>query len=142
MYGMWWIFIGIILIGIIIFGITVIVNRIKYGEFDTDDWFGGLSSLVVCSIVALCIFLPLSILCPLDAKKEVLKYKKNYEMIQSVMENGTEYDNIAISQTLIEYNTWLSEAKADKEFWGNWSVYVYEDLDSLEYIVKLTPKGE
>lgn len=144
MFGLWWIFIGLIAAGVITLGINILVELIRYGKdnLDPDNWGVGWMTLIATGLSALIIFLPVCIFVPLGAKQEVMKYKKDYEMIQEVIKNGSEYNNIAISQTLIEYNTWLSSAKADKELWGNWSEYVYEDLNSLEYIVKLTPKGE
>lgn len=140
MFGLWWIFIGFIATGVIALGINILVEVIKYGKdnLDPDDWIVGWGTLIVTVSVALIVFLPACILVPFSAKQEVMKYRNNYEMIQQVIESGTEYDNIAISQTLIEYNAWLSGAKADKQMWGNWSEYVYEDLDSLTYIHRLS----
>lgn len=129
MFGYWWIFIGVIIAGIVVVLICA-ASRADYNKYLLAGcifWF--------CVGIALLGFLPLCILLPKRAHKEVAKYKYDYEMVQEVILNGTDLENIKITETVLDYNNWLSEAKADKETWGNWSVYYKEDLDSLNPIV-------
>ena len=136
MFGLWWIFIGIIALGLIVLGINILVDRIKYNSTEPEGWWEyGFPTLIATAALDIIIFLPLCIFVPISAKQEVKEYRMNYEMIQEVIESGSDYDNIAISQTIIEYNTWLTKAKTDKEMWDTWSPYVYEDLDSLDYVM-------
>lgn len=137
MFGLWWIFIGIIVLGLIFLGINILVDGIKYGWYNLtpDSWECGWIMLSANAIIAIVIFLPICIFVPIGAKQVVKEYQMNYEMIQEVIESGSDYDNISISQTIIEYNAWLTKAKTDKEMWGTWSQYVYEDLDSLNYLL-------
>ena len=134
MYGLWWIFIGIISCGALVLIINIIVDTVEYG-FDPVDWDWGWTSFIVSAIVDLGIVLPLCILLPIQAHKEVIKYTYDYEMVQEVVLNGKDLENIKITETILNYNNWLSEAKADKETWDSWSVYYKEDLDSLKPIV-------
>ena len=58
-------------------------------------------------------------------------------MIQQVVSNGSDLENIAISQTKIEYNEWLTNAIASLRTYGNWSSWsLYEEeLLALQYIM-------
>ena len=134
MYGLWWIFIGIISCGVLVLVINIIVDTLKY-YFDPSDWDWGWGILAVATVIALVIFLPLCIFLPIKAHEEVIKYKYDYKMVQEVVLNGKDLENIKITEKILEYNDWLSEVKADKETWGNWSIYYKEDLDSLKPIV-------
>lgn len=140
MFGLWWIFIGLIVVGVIVLMINIIVNTIinrkkGWSSVYPNEWEWGWATLIICGIVSLCIFLPLCIFEPKKAHEKVIKYKYDYEMVQEVVLNGKDLENIKITETILNYNNWLSKAKADKETWGNWSVYYKEDLDSLKPIV-------
>lgn len=134
MFGLWWIFIGLICCGVLALFINIIVNTLKY-YFDPSDWDWGWGALAAAAVVALGVLLPLCIFLPIKAHEKVIKYKYDYEMVQEVVLNGKDLENITITEKILEYNNWLSEAKADKETWGNWSIYYKEDLDSLRPIV-------
>lgn len=69
-------------------------------------------------------------------RKELNTWKHKYEMIQLVEENGSETENVALSQTKIEFNTWLSEAKSSLDYYGNWSGYYFirDEVENLEYL--------
>ena len=61
-------------------------------------------------------------------------YLERYAMVQTVIQNGEGIENIAINQTIIELNTWLSDAKASKATLGIFSGYYLMDLDGIEYL--------
>jgi hypothetical protein len=81
----------------------------------------------------ICFLIP-SIFSPIKAKKEYQTYIIQKEFVEEAYSNGTELDNIAMTQTIIEMNDWLINAKVNKKFYGNWSKYYNLDIDSLEPI--------
>ena len=114
-------------IGIIFLIIGYICANVWY-----IDWL-GITAFVIGTL-ATCVGVVCAICFPLIAHGKVATYKENYNMVQMVIESGSETNNIAISQTIIEYNSWLSEAKASKKTFGIFSEYCLENLDELKYI--------
>lgn len=51
-------------------------------------------------------------------------------------DSDNELFNKALSQTKIEFNTWLSEAKSSL-YYGNWSSYYFirDDINNLTYLL-------
>lgn len=68
---------------------------------------------------------------------EITEFTHMREMIEQVIANGSDYDNLAISQTKIEFNSWLADAIASLERWGNWSAYYpwADEIYSLSYLI-------
>ena len=124
---------GIIMLIITLPIFVVSIIKLNKSEDLSDDQLGWLITLAVL-IIPLSIGVCFAIAAPITAHSEVIKYKEKCEMIQEVVLNGNEYENISITQTIIEQNSWLSEAKADKKMFGIFSMYLFEDIDSLEYI--------
>lgn len=67
-------------------------------------------------------------------KSNIIEFEHQKEMIEQTVENGTDLENIAITQTIIEYNQWLAEAKASKEIYGIFSLYYGTDVDNMQPI--------
>ena len=126
MFGFWYITIGL-LVPTLIFVILAIVKR--------DDWnvewyigcavaFGILATF--CAILSICI--------PIAGKHEVEYFKHQSEYVATAVENGSDLENIAITQTIIEQNEWLAKAKAGLAVWGTWSMYYGTGVEELEPI--------
>ena len=79
-------------------------------------------------------FLLVSVFAPLDAQDEVNYWKEFVPMAESVIESAEPMQTIAIADKVIEYNTWLAEARASKTTYKNWSQYYFTDLTELDYI--------
>ena len=105
---------GIIMLIITLPIFVVSIIKLNKSEDLSDDQLGWLITLAVL-IIPLSIGVCFAIAAPITAHSEVIKYKEKCEMIQEVVLNGNEYENISITQTIIEQNSWLSEAKADKK---------------------------
>lgn len=95
---------------------------------------------VITTIFIFAIFLILSliIICTVGSNPgTILKYQNMYSMIEEAINNGTDLENIAITQTKIEFNTWLVDAKTSLERWGNWSNwYLWKDqIMALNYLI-------
>ena len=84
--------------------------------------------------IALCIFLLISIIWPITAKKEYVKWEEFAPMAQETFDGAHAAQQIVLVDKLVEYNAWLAEARASQKLWGSWSQYYYCDLSNLEYI--------
>ena len=91
----------------------------------------------IISIVSLILTGLTVTVCVLSDARTINQWKEVYVMIQQVVSNGSDLENIAISQTKIEYNEWLTNAIASLRTYGNWSSWsLYEEeLLALQYIM-------
>ena len=95
---------------------------------------------IVTTIIMFSIFFILSliIICAVGANPgTILRYQNMYNMIEEAINNGNDLENIAITQTKIEFNTWLVDVKTSLERWGNWSLwYLWKDqILALNYLM-------
>ena len=91
----------------------------------------------IISIVSLILTGLTVTVCVLSNARIINEWKEVYVMIQQVVNNGSDLENVAISQTKIEYNEWLTNAIASLKTYGNWSSWsLYEEeLLALQYIM-------
>lgn len=68
------------------------------------------------------------------AAVEVMVYEETRQMVTQCIENGSDMENISITQTIIEQNRWLAEAKSSLKFYGKWSIYYGLGVEEMEYI--------
>lgn len=132
MYGLWiFVIIGGILV---IYGIIAIIAL----NINTRDCVvlnvSGALAIIVGVIIAFA-FTISAILLPLKAEKQLIAFENTREVVQQAYINGTDLDNVSITNSIIEANQWLAEAKAEKETYGIFSMYYYIDLDDIEPIV-------
>ena len=92
-------------------------------------WIISIVSLVLTGLVVT--------ICVLSDAQAINQWKEVYVMVQQIVNNGSDLENIAISQTKIEYNEWLTNAIANLRTYGNWSSWsLYEEeLLALQYIM-------
>ena len=88
---------------------------------------------VVCLVAAI-IFFTVSICVPIEARQEANYWLEFSTMAEDIIENGNEYQTIGIADKIIEYNSWLAEARASQATHGCFSQYYNIDLSNLEYI--------
>lgn len=67
-------------------------------------------------------------------KAKIIEFEYQREVIEQTVENGTDLENIAITQTIIECNQWLAKAKANKKMYGIFSFYYGTDVDNMQPI--------
>ena len=104
----------------------------KWDKFDnTRIAFYFLTVLCVAALLTCSIATPVSLV---NARIEYEEFLLTKEIVQEAYENGTEFDNISITQTIIEKNDWLTKVKVNKKTKGIWSVYYYIDVDNIEPI--------
>jgi hypothetical protein len=93
-------------------------------------------AVVIAAIVgiALFIFALISIVNPLCVKQEVAYWENFVEMVELTIGSANDYQTVGIAGDIINYNSWLAEAKTSQEIWGNWSSYYNIDLSQLNYL--------
>lgn len=99
---------------------------------DAEVAFGIVGT--IC-LIAAAIVIGLAIMLPIGAMKEVAYWQEFKPMAENIINGSDSYQSIGITDKVIEYNTWLAEARSSQEIWKNWSMYYNVDLSGLEYIV-------
>ena len=84
--------------------------------------------------IAAVILLLCAIFIPIDAAEQVVYWTKFVPMVENLIDNSTGYQDVGITNKIVEYNSWLTKARTSQEFYGNWSSYYGIDLSQLEYI--------
>lgn len=118
----------------ILAAICLIIGIISTVLIIKDRLFYCSIIVAVVSFILMLLFFIFGILLPIDAKKCVVQFEYTREIVQEAYENGTELDNVAITNKIIEANEWLASAKADKKSLGIFSQYYNIDLDNIEPI--------
>jgi hypothetical protein len=91
-------------------------------------------SVLLVSIFLAIIFIPISIFTPVTAIQEVNYWQEFVVMVEDTISSANEYETVAIADKVIQYNSWLVEARTSQEVWKNWSMYYNIDLSELNYI--------
>lgn len=99
---------------------------------DAETTLGIIGTLC---LVAAVIITAVAIMVPIEAMKEVVYWQEFKPMAENIINSSDSYQSLGITDKIIEYNTWLAEARTSQEIWGNWSMYFNADLSGLEYIV-------
>jgi hypothetical protein len=131
MSGYWYIFfiaLPIMIIACVMYAIEE--NKCDYGFL----WGVSLVSFIISGVLT-GVSLLIGLINPVVAKKEISEFNIQKEYIQMAVINGNDLENIAITQMIIEQNTWLADAKASLETFGAFSRYYGTDLEDLEPIV-------
>lgn len=89
----------------------------------------------VISAICWVIFLLCAIFCPVSAKKEVAYFKHQKSYVESAVTNGSDLENIAITQVIIDQNEWLAHAKSRLDAWGRFSKYYGSGLEEVTPII-------
>lgn len=96
-------------------------------------WIHELCRDIIIGIcgVAVVVGLLIGIISPVVARYDVAYWEEFVPMAQEIIDGSDEYEKVAIADDIIEYNTWLVDAKTSQKFWGNWSSYYGIDLSEL-----------
>jgi hypothetical protein len=100
-----------------------------YSTYDDYTWIAPLILFFGVVVVGI---LVLGVGC--DNKKQIEEFKYQKEIIEEAVENGTDLENVSITQTIIEQNSWLAQAKADVDAFGIASFYYGLGVEDLEPI--------
>jgi hypothetical protein len=86
----------------------------------------------ICCILLICLLV--AIINPLNASREIAYWTEFAPMAEELVASGTDYQTFGIMESIIEYNTWLADARSRLATYGKWSGYYGKDLSQLEYI--------
>lgn len=104
-----------------------------WGKLDKAENPCGTITAIMGAIVLVALLLLIAK--GIKTKSEIIEFGHQKEMIEQTVENGTDLENIAITQTIIEYNQWLAKAKTNKEIYGIFSFYYGTDVDNMQPIM-------
>ena len=138
-YGFWWLFLGFGIASIICLALALVCYFV-FGNEISALFFGG-TFLVLFGVALISLFI--AIFNPINAKAEVMRYENMYTSYQSyadlLSEQGTLDGNFTQNgkymQEIVEYNTWVANAIANKEAYGCFSRYYNVDLSGLQLVV-------
>ena len=125
---MLWIF---VFIGLAILSVVGIVASNKCWLTNWADWLMPVS---VITLIAAILFGSAPIALRFEAKAEIVQFEETREAVMVSAESGTNLENVGITQTVIDCNKWLAEARASVKTYGLWSVYHGLGVEYMEYI--------
>lgn len=119
----WWI---VVIILLVVTVVLIIINKGKHTFLD-----------LLISIFIILSLLPISlaIILPMSGEQNIKYLKTQRTYIIETIKNSKDLYNVSVTQSIIEYNSKLASAKAEKEFFGNWGFYIGDELDSIEPIL-------
>lgn len=101
----------------------------KIDDYNFVFYIIGTLACILTVILLLC-----AIFIPLEAVDQVVYWSEFAPMVENLVNNSTGYQDVGITNRIIEYNSWLARARSSQEIYGNWSSYYGIDLSQLKYI--------
>lgn len=107
----------------------------KYQNFNAD------TAVIICVIVwilfgvVFLIGMGVGIAHEVQPKYELIQFEETKAIVEQAYQNGNDFDNMAITQMVIEKNQWIANVKADLRKFGKWSIYWGFDINSVDPIV-------
>lgn len=99
----------------------------------SDNYFIFYVIGVIACVVAI-ILLFCAIFNPIGAAEEVAYWSEFAPMVEDLVESSSGYQDVGITNKVVDYNSWLAKARSSQEIYGNWSRYYGIDLSQLDYI--------
>lgn len=109
----------------------------KYQRWHTIDNYEIASPIFIIGAVltsAAFILILCAIFVPMGAAREVAYWSEFAPMVENLISNSDSLQDVGITGKVVEYNSWLAEARSSQEVYKNFSSYYGIDLSSLEYI--------
>lgn len=119
----WWI---VVIILLVVTVVLIIINKGKHTFLDLL-----ISIFIILSLIPI----SLAIILPMSGEQNINYLKTQRTYIIETIKNSKDLYNVSVTQSIIEYNSKLASAKAEKEFFGNWGFYIGDELDSIEPIL-------
>ena len=119
----WWI---VAIIFLIIAVVLIIINKGKHIFLDL---------LIGIFIILSLLPISLAIILPMSGEQNINYLKTQRTYIIETIKNSKDLYNVSVTQSIIEYNSKLARAKAEKEFFENWGSYIGDELDTIEPIL-------
>ena len=110
--------------------IALVVSRALW-RYDFSDWLTPLSVCTMIISLVVCVGL---LAARVEAKQQCLAFEEVKSMCISNVANAENWENVGITGTIIEQNTWLVNTKASVREFGVWSIYYNLGVEEMEYI--------
>lgn len=107
----------------------------KYCKYKPEVGYWICSIMIGLFAFALLIGIGVGIAHEVQPKHELIQFEETKAIVEQAYENGAGFDNVAITQMVIEKNQWIADVKASLRKYGKWSIYWGFDIDSVEPIV-------
>ena len=108
-------------------------KRMKFWDkFDDNSFIFYIIGTLAC--IAAVILFVCAIFIPLSAADNVAYWSEFAPMVENLVDNSSGYQDVGMTNKIVEYNSWLARARSSQEIYGNWSSYYNIDLSQLEYI--------
>lgn len=101
----------------------------KLSDHDFVFYIIGTLTCIATVILLLC-----AIFIPISAAESVVYWSEFAPMVENLVDGSTGYQDVGITNKIVEYNSWLAHARSSQATYGNWSPYYNIDLSQLEYI--------
>ena len=101
----------------------------KLSDYNFVFYIIGTITCIVAVILLFC-----AVFVPLGAADQVAYWSEFAPMVENLVDNSTGYQDVGITNKIVEYNSWLARARSSQETYGNWSSYYGIDLSQLQYI--------
>jgi hypothetical protein len=108
----------------------VILSQVLW-EYDFSEWLIPLSiGIMVISLITGLVLLGVRA----SAKQGCLAFEETKSMFISSVANADDFENIGVTNAIIEQNKWLVHAKTSVRKYGIWSLYYSLGVEEMEYI--------
>ena len=107
-------------------------KRCFWDKLSDYDFIFYIIGTLACIAVVILFFS--AIFTPLGAANQVAYWSEFVPMVENLIDNSTGYQDVGITNKIVEYNSWLAKARSSQEIYGNWSSYYGIDLSQLQYI--------
>ena len=122
---------------LVVFGILALLSIVGFvlsRIFWVKDWSDWVEIVSIIVLVLSILFGGATLACRLDVKKNIQYFEETRNMIEIVVNKSSETENFGITQSVIERNMCLVEAKASVKKYGAWSIYYGLNIEDLEYL--------
>ncbi len=137
MYWVWWLVIATVALMVIGFISMVIINAFE-DNISSEETVTVLMCIAgVPAVLALIACIVSIIVGGCGEYKRVhdpIYWQEFSTMCQDVIDSGNVVTNRNMTQKIIEYNTWLVDARASQQTLGKWSLWHDIDLSGFQYI--------
>lgn len=107
----------------------------KHKYYIWEKWFLGFMTTFLISAATWFVLLLVSIFAPMGARKEVSYFKHQKSYVETAVVNGSDLENMAITQVIVEQNEWLARAKSRLDTFGRFSKYYNSGLEDVTPII-------
>ena len=112
-------------------------NYKKYRLWKKINCNGSLIAPFVIGVILLItafILIFVAIFVPISSAQQVAYWSEFAPMVENLVTQSDNFQDIGITEKIVEYNSWLAEARSSQEIYKNFSAYYGIDLSTLDYI--------